>query len=126
MPMKGRRVRRVIRRIDPWSVVRFSLLFYVCIYAVVLVAGIVLWTIARGAGVVDNVEDFISELFLLEDFRFLPGQILRASALGGLILVILGSGANVLMAVLYNLISDVVGGIEISVLEEERAPTTVV
>jgi hypothetical protein len=33
----------------------------------------------------------------------------------------LGTGANVLMAVMYNLTSDVVGGIEISVLEEDTA-----
>jgi hypothetical protein len=36
---------------------------------------------------------------------------------GGLVLVVMGTGANVLLAVLYNLISDVVGGI-IVVFEE--------
>ena len=40
-------------------------------------------------------------------------------------LVLLGTGANVLMAVLYNLTSDVVGGIEVSVLEEQPGRTTV-
>jgi hypothetical protein len=43
--------------------------------------------------------------------------VIRASVLGGALLVMLGCGANVLLAVLYNLISDVVGGI-IVVFEE--------
>lgn len=121
-PTRGRRVRRVIRRVDAWSVLKFSVAFYLCLFMVLMVAGVILWNLARSAGLVDNIENFIGELFALKRFHFVPGQILRGSALGGLILVVLGTGANVLMAVLYNLISDVFGGIEVAVLEEERAP----
>ena len=121
MPVKGRRVRRVVRRIDPWSVLKFSLLFYLCLLVVMLVAGVVLWLVARSTGAIENVEDFIGELFFLDDFHFVAGQILRASALGGLVLVVLGSGANLLLAVLYNLISDVVGGVEVAIVEEDPA-----
>lgn len=124
MPLKGRRVRRVIRRVDPWSVLKLSLLFYLCLFLVLLVAGIVLWLAASGFGIIDNVETFIGDLLALEDFHFVAGQILRAATLGGLVIVVLGAGANVLMAVLYNLISDLVGGIEVSVLEEETTPRT--
>ena len=116
----GRRVRRVLRRIEPVSVLRFSLLFYACVAAVVLVAGVVLWVIASAAGVVGNVEEFVGDLFALEEFSFEAGRILQASVLGGIVLVLLGTALNVLAAVLYNLISDVVGGIEVTVLEEDR------
>ena len=119
LPLKGRRVRRVIRKVDPWSVLKVSILFYLCIFVVVLVAGVVLWLMAAALGVINNVEKFIGDLFALTDFRFEAGQILRAAAVGGGILVVLGSGANVLAAVLYNLISDVVGGVEVAVLEED-------
>jgi hypothetical protein len=51
---------------------------------------------------------------------------LRASIVGGLVLVVMGTGANVLFAVLYNLISDVVGGIEVTVLEDDPGSRTVV
>jgi len=44
---------------------------------------------------------------------------LRASVAGGALLVALGSFATVMMAVLYNLISDVVGGV--AVVFEETA-----
>src|SRR5206468_11068132 len=111
-----RRARRVIRRFDLWSVLRFSLLFYLCMFLILLVAGIVLWLVATVTGVRHNIENFISDL-IASRFHFLGLQLLRGAAIGGLLLVIIGSAFNVLMAVLYNLIMDVVRGIEVSVLE---------
>jgi hypothetical protein len=119
---QGRRVRRVVRRVDTWTVLRFSVLFYLSMLVVILVAGILLWVAASAAGVVDNFEKFIKDLFVLDSFHLRPGLIFRATLVGGLVLVLLGTGANVLMTVIYNLTSDVVGGIEVSVLEEETAP----
>jgi hypothetical protein len=123
--VQTRRVRRVLRRFDLWSVLRFSLVFYLCMFLILLVAGIVLWLVATVTGVRHNIEHFIGDL-IASKFHFLGLQLLRAAAIGGLLLVIIGSAANVLMALLYNLISDVVGGIEISVLEEDRPHSPVV
>ena len=70
-----------------------------------------------------------------EDFRFVGTQLLRGFTAAGLVFVLLGTGVSVLIAVIYNLISDLVGGIELTVLEEDvrpapatltAAPTTVV
>jgi hypothetical protein len=143
---QGRRVRRVIRRVDPWTVLRFSVFFYLSIFLVLLVAGIALWQVASVTGVRDNAEGFAGELVGAgpttdpaggatstsnsnssdNNFRFEGGRILQASALGGLVLVVVGTGANVLLVVLYNLISDVVGGIEMTVLEEETTSRPVI
>ncbi len=114
---QGRRVRLVVRRIEPWTVLKFSVLLFATLYLVMLVAGLVLWAAATATGLRDNVESFIGELIASEDFRILGPTMFRASVLGGLVLVVMGTGANVLFAVLYNLISDVVGGI-IVVFEE--------
>ena len=122
---QGRRLRRVIRRVDPWTVLRFSLLFYGCMLVVGMVAGLLLWAAASTTGVIDNVERFIRELFALESFAFNGVLLLESTLIGGLVLVLLGTGANVLMAVLYNLTADVVGGIEVTVLEEEPARSPV-
>src|SRR5204862_2203226 len=116
---QARRAHRIIRRFDLWSVVRFSLLFYLCMFLILLVAGIVLWLVATITGVRGNIENFISDL-IASKFHFLGLQLLRGAAIGGLLLVIIGSAFNMLMALLYNLISDVVGGIEISVLDDDR------
>ena len=59
---QGRRVRRVIRKVDPWTVLRFSVLFYLSILLVVLVAGFALWQVASATGVRDNAENFVGEL----------------------------------------------------------------
>ena len=117
---QGRRVRLVVRRIEPWTVLKFSVLLFATLYLVMLVAGLVLWTAATATGLRDNVENFIGELIASEDFRILGPTMFRASVVGGLVLVVMGTGANVLFAVLYNLISDVVGGIV--VVFEERRP----
>jgi hypothetical protein len=141
---QGRRVRRVIRKVDPWTVLRFSVLFYLSILLVVLVAGFALWEVASATGVRDNAENFVGELVGAgpatdaagavqstansqdNNYRFRGSRILEASALGGLVLVVVGTGANVLLVVLYNLISDVVGGVEITVLEEDTSSRPVI
>lgn len=117
---QGRRSRLIIRRVDPWTILKFSVLLYLSMYFVVLVAGIVLWTVATATGVRGNIESFLGELIASDAFKFEASQILRSSVIGGALLVVIGCAANVLMAVLFNLISDVVGGIGISV--EERPP----
>jgi hypothetical protein len=116
---RPRRVRRVIRRVDAWTVLRVSALFYASLLVVWLVAGVVMWMAATVTGVMDNIDTFIAKLFALQSFHFSVAQVLRGSVLGGVVLVALGTGVNVVAAVLYNLIADVVGGVEITVLEED-------
>ncbi|MDQ1443736.1 MAG: hypothetical protein QOI20_200 [Acidimicrobiaceae bacterium] len=98
---------------------RFSVIFYLSMLVVALVAGVLLWAAASAVGVIDNIEKFVKDLFVLDSFHIRAGLIFRATLVGGLVMVLLGTGANVLMAVIYNLTSDVVGGVEVSVLEEE-------
>ncbi len=115
---QGRRVRLVVRRVEPWTVLKFSVLLYVTMYLVILVAGLVLWAAATATGLRHNVEKFIGDLIASDHFTLLGGTVAKASVLGGALLVALGTGANVLLTVLYNLIADVVGGVV--VLFEER------
>jgi len=109
----------VVRKVDTWTVLRFSVLFYLCFLVVLVVAGCLLWAVASSAGIIHNIESFIKDLFALDSFHFNPLNILEGTVLGGLVLVLFGTGLNVLAAVIYNLISDVVGGIEVMVLEED-------
>ena len=115
---QGRRVRLVVRRVEPWTVLKFSVLLFATLYLVFLVAGLVLWTAATATGLRENIEKFIGDLIASDDFKILGPTMMRASVLGGLVLVVMGTGASVLFTVLYNLISDVIGGI--TVVFEER------
>ena len=109
----------MVRRIEPWTVFRVSLVFYAALLVMWLVAGSLLWLVATAGGVIDNTESVIEELFALETFRFEPGVILRSSLLGGVVLALVGTGANVVLAVLYNLIVEVAGGIEVVFVDEQ-------
>ena len=52
-------------------------------------------------------------------FTFKGGQLFASSAIGGLFLIVLGSGLWVLGAVIFNLVTELVGGLRVTVLEEE-------
>lgn len=111
-----------MRKIDVWTVLKMSLIFYVCVLTVFLIAGVLLWNIAEFFNVITSVEKFVASLFDLASFTFRPTVVLESSAAAGGVLVLLGTGANVLAALLYNLISDVVGGVQFIVLEDAVSP----
>lgn len=113
-----RRVRRTIKRVDPWSVLKFSLLFYGSLVLVVLFACAMLFMAASSAGIVVKAEDFIQGVGWPE-FRIRPTQVFRALILVGIANAVVWSAVNVFVAFLYNLVSDVVGGIEVTMTEQE-------
>ena len=76
---------------------KISILFFACLWAVFLIAGFIVWGVAESSGTVDKLESLITELFALDTFNFDGKQIFRGYALGGLILAIAGSTLNVLM-----------------------------
>jgi hypothetical protein len=114
-----RRVTRVVRRVDAWTVFKVATIFWVVLYAILLVAGVLLWNLAVTTGTVSNVEGFIKDLFGLETFTFDGQQMFRASWVLGVFFAVAGTGLTVTLAVVFNLIADLVGGIRVTVLEEE-------
>ncbi len=117
---QGRRVRRVVRKLDTWAVLKVSVLFYLSLVVVVVLAGVLLWLAGSTVGAIDNVEKFMRGIGF-EKFRFIGTQLLRGAIAVGLVMVVVGTGLTVLISVIYNLISDMVGGIQLTVLEEEPA-----
>src|SRR4029079_17126025 len=87
-------------------------------YLVCLTAGVLLWRVADSTGTLDNVERWFTQ-FGWETFQFDGGQIFHNAWIIGLFCAVGLTGAAVLMATLFNLVSDIVGGIRITVLEEE-------
>jgi hypothetical protein len=114
-----RKVSRVVRRIDAWSVFKIALLFWTVVFVILLVAGMLLWNLAESTGTITNIEGFIKDLFGLKTFEFDGGQILRSSWIIGAVLIVGGTAMTVTLTVLFNLISDLLGGVRVTVLEEE-------
>ena len=114
-----RRYRQTVRSIDIWSVLKIALCFYLCALIVVLVAGVVLWWIASAVGAVHNVEKFIGQLVSDKHFHFLSWEVLRGATLIGLVIVCVLVVITVLAAAFYNLFSELIGGLEVTVVEHE-------
>jgi hypothetical protein len=175
-----------VRHVEPWSVLKLSLLFFSAVFLIVCVASAVLWAGARASGQLDHLESFITSVGgfgncdpvggnalrdsatttttrvrgdadqinpsvdeggstdatdevttttapasfddeedcppgykLVGAFKFEDVRIFEAFAFGGVVLVLAGTGASVVLALLFNLMSDLTGGVQITVVEEE-------
>ncbi len=118
-PRAPRRVRHTIKKIDLWSALKISLCFYVCEMAVIVTSIVFLWLIADAFGVIGSVEKFIGDLLSSKDFKFLSAGMLRGTILVGLVLVAIQVVATVLACAFYNLFSELFGGIEVTVIQED-------
>jgi hypothetical protein len=116
-PRGWRRARLVIRKVDPWSVLRFSLLFYFCLLLIVLLGSAIIFAILKAFGVIANFEELFSSLEL--NVKISGGAIFKWLFISGVLGTIVWSAITVFGAFLYNLIADVVGGIEVSVSERD-------
>ena len=124
--VSGRRRRRALRRIDPVSVLKTSLLLYSALALTFGTAFLILWNVARGSGLITRIENGIKNSGGLASFE-IDSMLVAKVSIGFLVLsVLVGSAANVLAAVLYNLSADVVGGVQLIVLEEVPTPNKAV
>ena len=116
--MAVRRVRRIIRKIDPWTVLKVSLVINTAIGLAWTLGVWVAWSIAVQRGIPDAFADLVGRLTI----AFTPdGELYFRVVLMFAIIWVIGTTALMtLMAVLYNLVSDVVGGVELIMLEETQ------
>jgi hypothetical protein len=114
---RPRQTRVVIRKLGPWSVFKFSLLFYFCIMLVILLALGMLYSILGAIGALDSVTKLARELFSDKTFEIHGDWIFARLTMIGVAMVFIWSLINVFVAFLYNLISDVVGGVEVTLAE---------
>jgi hypothetical protein len=113
-----RKVTRVVRHVDPWTVFKVGAVFSLVVYLAALTSGVLLWNVAHATGTIDNLERFF-ESFGWSEFEFNGGEIFHNAWIGGLFAAVGLTGAAVLGATLFNLITDLVGGVRFTVLEEE-------
>jgi signal transduction histidine kinase len=111
-----RRVRRLVRKIDPWTVLKVSLVFNTIASLAFVLGVIIFWSVLVNAGIPDAITRVDEKLTIT--FSVNGEAYFRAVVFLAVVWTIMATGLATLAAVLYNLISDVVGGIEIVVLEE--------
>jgi hypothetical protein len=123
-PAGGRRTRVVIRKVGPLSVLKFSLIFYFCVMLILYVALAIIYALLGAVGAIDETERILGLLFSNgADNEQVPlvidgGRVFLWLFLGGCVNVVVWSLVNVFVVFLYNLISDLVGGVDVTLAEK--------
>ena len=110
-----------MRHVDPWSVLKLSLLLALCLWVVAMIASVIIWSVANSTGALDSLEKFVNENLQLEDFKLTGDVLFRQFGLISLLLSLGFAAMMVIVSLVFNLISDIIGGVWISVIEEETA-----
>lgn len=118
---EARKVRRLIRHVDPWSMLKLSLLLALCMWLILMIASVVMWTVARNAGTISSIENFVNSSLSLQDWTLDGDFIFRQFGLITLLLALGFAAATVIASLVFNLVSDIIGGVWVSVIEEETA-----
>ena len=114
-----RRSRVEMTKVDLWSVLKVSLCFYLAGLAIMIIAGLVVWLLLDASGGIHNFEKFMGDIMSAKDYRLVASQILLGAVLVGLVIVALMTIITVIAASLYNLFSELVGGVEVTLVEAD-------
>ncbi|WEO96418.1 DUF3566 domain-containing protein [Streptomyces sp. FXJ1.172] len=123
---RTRKARLRVAKADPWSVMKVSFLLSIALGICTIVAAAVLWMVLDAMGVFSTVGGTISEAtganeangFDLQSFLSLP-HVLTFTTIIAVIDVVLATALATLGAFIYNLSAGFVGGIELTLAEDE-------
>jgi preprotein translocase subunit SecY len=116
-----RRVRRIIRKIDSWTVFKVSAIFWAVVGLALTLGFVMFWSVIQASGIPDKLVETLVGIGLLDQGTNPFGdseRFLRIAIFGSITVSVIAIGLTTLASVMYNLISDVVGGVEIVMLEE--------
>lgn len=117
-----RSVKMTISRVDPWSALKISFLLSVAIGVMMVIATIVLWFMLDAMHVwagIDNLLTTLNQEQLLKLGQLLQfGRVVPFSVIVAVIEVVLFTILGVVGALIFNLVSMLVGGLHITVTDE--------
>lgn len=125
-PRGPRRARLRLTRIDPWSVMKTSFLLSIAFAVVTVVAVAMVWQVLGAAGVWESINSTIQESiggedvagFRIEDYVG-TSRVLGFTMLVAAVDVVLLTAAATLSAFLYNMAAALLGGVELTLAEDQ-------
>lgn len=123
---RTRKARLRVAKADPWSVMKVSFLLSIALGVCTVIAAAVLWMVMDAMGVFSTVGGTISEAtgsnesngFDLQSFLSLPRVLIFTSVIA-VIDVVLATALATLGSFIYNLSAGFVGGVELTLAEDE-------
>jgi hypothetical protein len=122
-----RKARLRMTHVDPWSVMKVSFLLSVAIGIVTVIAVAVVWSVLSAAGVWDSINQTVQEViggdsgstFDVEDYVG-TSRVMGFTMIVAVVDVILITAIATLGAFLYNLAAALLGGLEVTLAEDEH------
>ncbi|MDH3498588.1 MAG: DUF3566 domain-containing protein [Acidimicrobiia bacterium] len=121
VPTTRRRVRRIVRKVDPWTILKVGTVFFLISGLAMVLLSIIAWTVITNLGLPEAIDSAARDVSFIEanESLFRSGeQYFRVVLFFAFAWSVLMTGMATLGAVAYNLIADIVGGLEFSVMED--------
>jgi hypothetical protein len=122
----GRQAHLTISRVEPWSVMKFSFAVSVVAFVILFVAVAVLYGVLSALGVFGSLQHLVTNVTSSQDQTgynadkwFSASRILSYTVLLGGINVVLITALSTIGAVIYNLTSRLIGGVEVTLKETD-------
>jgi hypothetical protein len=122
-----RRARLRLTRVDPWSVMKTAFLLSIAFGVVTVVSVLMVWSVLGAAGVWDSINRTVQDVvggqdsagFDVEDYLG-TSRVIGFTMLVAVIDVVLLTAIATLGAFLYNMAAALLGGVEVTLAEDER------
>ena len=122
----ARQAHLTVARVEPWSVMKFSFVVSLVAFVILFVAVTVLYGVLAGLGVFDSLQRVVSSVTSSQGSTgvnakawFSASRVLGYTALLGSLNIVLITAMSTIGAVVYNLTSRMVGGVEVTLKETE-------
>ncbi|RBY88664.1 DUF3566 domain-containing protein [Blastococcus sp. TF02A-26] len=120
-----RRARLQLRHIDTWSALKISLVLSIVLFFVWMIAIAILYGVLSGLGVFDALNNLVGTLEntsgeeTVASDAITPGIVFGGAAVIGAINIVLMTALCTVGAFIYNMCSDLVGGLEVTLAERD-------
>jgi hypothetical protein len=111
-----------IRRIDPWSTLKVSLVLSVALFFVWMIAVAFLYLVLGGMGVWSKLNSNVGDLLNNTSGSVelvSSGTIFGSAVLIGLVNIVLLTAMATIGAFVYNLTTDLIGGVEVTLADRD-------
>jgi hypothetical protein len=122
----ARQAHLIVARVEPWSVMKFSFVVSLVAFVILFVAVSVLYGTLSGLGVFTSLDHVVSSVTSSQNSAgvnaskwFTASRVLGYTALLGSINIVLITAISTIGAVIYNLTSRLIGGVEVTLRETD-------